>query len=104
MEGDQLPGYTPRASSSQASHGTTVRNARSEYTISREDHKGRKWLLLSVKSSAPTPDFLPLFYGGDLISGNVTLDILKPESFKSITAKASRSLFLSLLFPYGPYR
>lgn len=95
MEGDQLPGYTPRASSSHASH--SVRRIASEYTISREDHKGHKWLLLSVKSRAPTSDSLPIFYSGDLISGSVTLDIVKSESFRYITVKASHRLFVHLL-------
>jgi hypothetical protein len=92
MDDDQeLPGYTPRASSSQASHSTVSRG--SEYTISREDHRGRKWLFLSVKSRAPKSVLLPIFYGGDLISGSVALDIVKSESFKSITVKASYHLF-----------
>jgi len=98
MESEELPGYAPRASSSRASH--TLRNAGSEYTISREDNKGRKWLLLSVKSRAPTSDFLPLFYSGDLITGSVTLNLLKPETIKSIAVKASRRSFLPLLFPH----
>ncbi|OJA08720.1 hypothetical protein AZE42_07084 [Rhizopogon vesiculosus] len=91
MEDDQeLPGYTLRASSSQASH-TVSRNG-SEYTISREDHQGHKWLLLSVKSRAPKSDFLPIFYDGDLISGSVTLNIVKSESLKSITVTAGTTL------------
>lgn len=81
---EELPGYT---SSCQISHG--VRNTGSEYTTSYEDRKGHKWFLLSVKSRAPKSNFLPLFYGGDPISGSVTLDIVKPESFKSITVNAS---------------
>jgi hypothetical protein len=92
MEDDQeLPAYTPRASSSQTSHSTVSRG--SEYTISREDHKGHKWLSLSVKSRAPKSDLLPIFYGGDLVSGSVALDIVNSESFKSITVKASYHLF-----------
>jgi len=98
MEGEELPGYAPRASSSRASH--TLRNAGSEYTISREDSKGHKWLLFSVKSRAPTSDFLPLFYSGDLITGSVTLNLLKPETIKSITVKVNRRLVLQLLFPH----
>jgi hypothetical protein len=42
-----------------------------------------------VKSRAPKSDLLPIFYGGDLVSGSVALDIVKSESFKSITVKAS---------------
>jgi hypothetical protein len=86
MEGE-LPGYTPRAGNSHASQD--VLPTGSERTISLEDNKGHKWLLLSVKSRAPTPNSLPAFYAGDLISGNVTLDILKSESSKAIVLKVS---------------
>ncbi|OAX36431.1 hypothetical protein K503DRAFT_772523 [Rhizopogon vinicolor AM-OR11-026] len=88
MEGDhELPGYTPRVGSSQTSHN--VLTTGSEHTISLEDNKGHKWLFLSVRSRAPTPDSLPAFYAGDVISGNVTLDILKSESSKAIMLKVT---------------
>ena len=92
MKGDhELPKYTPRAGSSQASQN--VLTTGSEHTTSLEDSKGHKWFILSVKSRAP-PDSLPGFYAGDLISGKVTLDILKSESCKAIMLKASHHLFV----------
>jgi len=97
-DGHVLPGYTPRAGSSQASQD--VLTAGSEYTTSLEDSKGHKWLLLSVKSRAPTPDSLPAFYSGDLISGNVTLDISKSEPSKAIILKVSYRSSVQLLCTY----
>jgi len=96
MEGAyELPGYTPReVGSSQASQHSASTTAGSEFTISREDNKGHKWLLLSVKSRSPKPNSPPVFYAGDLISGSVTLDVLKSESSKAITVGASHNLFL----------
>lgn len=83
IEGDnELPGYTPRAGSSAAPLDASTPG--SEHTISLEDSKGHKWLLLSVKSRAPSPESWPVFCAGDLISGRVTLDILKSESSKAI--------------------
>ncbi|KAG1841131.1 hypothetical protein DFJ58DRAFT_809046 [Suillus subalutaceus] len=83
IEGDnELPGYTPQAGSSVAPLNALAPG--SEHTISLEDTKGHKWLLLSVKSRAPSPESWPVFCSGDLISGSVTLDILKSESSKSI--------------------
>ncbi|KAG1750073.1 hypothetical protein EDB19DRAFT_1936766 [Suillus lakei] len=83
IEGDnELPGYTPRAGSSVAPQNALTSG--SEHTISLEDSKGHKWLLLSVKSRAPTSEFWPVFCDGDIISGSVALDILKSESCKAI--------------------
>lgn len=82
-EGDnELPGYTPRAGSSMAPLGALTPG--SERITSLENSKGHKWLVLSVKSRAPTPEFWPVFCAGDLITGSVTLDILKSESSKAI--------------------
>ncbi|KAG1841130.1 hypothetical protein DFJ58DRAFT_78020 [Suillus subalutaceus] len=83
IEGDdELPGYTPQAGSSVAPLNALTPG--SEHTISLEDSNGHKWLLLSLKSRAPSPEFWPVFCSGDLISGSLTLDVLKSESSKSI--------------------
>lgn len=93
IEGDhELPGYTPRAGSSLAPQNALTRG--SEHTISLEDSKGHKWLLLSVKSRSPTPEFWPAFCSGDLISGSVTMDILKPESSKAIVVTVTAATTL----------
>ncbi|KAG1738345.1 uncharacterized protein EDB91DRAFT_1249262 [Suillus paluster] len=91
IEGDyELPGYTPRAGGSLASQNAIIPG--SERTISLEDSKGHKWLLLSVKSRAPTPEFWPAFCTGDLISGSVTLDLVKSQSSKAIIVTAATTL------------
>jgi hypothetical protein len=83
IEGDnELPGYTPQAGNSIAPLAALTHG--SERTVSLEDSKGHKWLLLSVKSRAPTSEFWPVFCAGDVISGSVTLDILKSESSQDI--------------------
>ncbi|KAG1835291.1 hypothetical protein EV424DRAFT_1309370 [Suillus variegatus] len=92
IEGDnELPGYTPRAGSSVAPLNALTPG--SERTVSLEDSKGHKWFLLSVpKGRAPTSEFWPAVYAGDLISGSVTLDILKSESPKAILVTAMTTL------------
>lgn len=104
IEGDnELPGYTPRAGSSVAPLNALTPG--SERTVSLEDSKGHKWFLLSVpKGRAPTSEFWPAVYAGDLISGSVTLDILKSESPKAILVTASHHLFAQLYDAYGQYR
>ncbi|KAG2145376.1 uncharacterized protein EDB93DRAFT_519609 [Suillus bovinus] len=93
IEGDnELPEYTSRASSSVAPLGALTPG--SEHTVSLEDSKGHKWLLLSVKSRAPVPESLPAFCAGDLISGSVTLDILKSESPKAIVVTVTAATTL----------
>lgn len=85
VEGDnELPGYTPRLGATSSVAPLDAFTPGSEHTISLEDSKGHKWLLLSVKSRAPTSEFCPTFCAGDLISGSVILDILKLRSSKAI--------------------
>ncbi|KAG1887367.1 hypothetical protein F4604DRAFT_1917184 [Suillus subluteus] len=90
IEGDnELPGYTPQAGSSVAPLNALTPG--SEHTISLEDSNGHKWLLLSLKSRAPSPEFWPVFCSGDLISGSLTLDVLKSESSKAIVTATTAS-------------
>lgn len=91
---NELPGYTPRAGSSVAPLGALTPG--SERITSLENSKGHKWLVLSVKSRAPTSESWPVFCAGDLITGSVTLDILKSESYKAIVVTAGHHLFAQL--------
>lgn len=91
---NELPGYTPRAGSSMAPLGALTPG--SERITSLENSKGHKWLVLSVKSRAPTSESWPVFCAGDLITGSVTLDILKSESYKAIVVTAGHHLFAQL--------
>lgn len=93
IEGDnELPGYTPRAGSSVAPQDALTSG--SERTISLEDSKGHKWLFLSVTSRAPSSESWPVFCSGDLILGNVTLEVLKSESSKAIVVTVTASTTL----------
>ncbi|KAG2075333.1 hypothetical protein BDR04DRAFT_1150147 [Suillus decipiens] len=89
---NELPGYTPRAGSSVAPRHALAPG--SERTISLEDSKGHKWLFLSVTSRAPTSESWPVFCAGDLILGNVTLEVLKSESSKAIVVTVTASTTL----------
>ena len=88
-EGDeQLPSYQAvntgviRATSPPATRGIA---SRTKHSYSRETGKGKPWLTLNVTSRAVSPKVLPVFRDDDEISGEVKIDLDKPESYKGIT-------------------
>ncbi|KIJ12780.1 hypothetical protein PAXINDRAFT_117723 [Paxillus involutus ATCC 200175] len=87
----ELPGYSPPLPPPSQSAGSSANTAQagSQHLSSLEDSKGYKWLSLTVSSRAPNPASLPCFYQGDIISGQVDLDVLKSESIKAITIKVT---------------
>ncbi|KAG8213462.1 hypothetical protein J3R82DRAFT_11980 [Butyriboletus roseoflavus] len=85
----ELPGYSEAPGPSPGVAGSSGNSAQasSPYTISLQDEKGFKWLILAVSSRASASTSLPVFYEGDVISGQVDLDVLKSESIKCISIK-----------------
>ncbi|EIW83921.1 hypothetical protein CONPUDRAFT_51562 [Coniophora puteana RWD-64-598 SS2] len=79
---DQLPAYSESSAGASTSRPA---NARSEYTVSLETSKGEKWLTLRARSRAQDSSSLPSFLEGDVISGNVDMEVAKSESIKAIT-------------------
>ncbi|KAF7976619.1 hypothetical protein HWV62_2292 [Athelia sp. TMB] len=57
---------------------------KSEYSSSLENARGRKWLILAVKSRSASPTSLPLYFEKDVITGRVELDLDKPETIKGV--------------------
>ena len=84
----QPPPFSAASSSSAAS--------RTEHTYSLNNSKGKPWLTLVIKSRAPSPKALPVFYEGDVISGTVSVSLDKPESSKGVTIAVS--LFVNIVY------
>ncbi|KAF8123480.1 hypothetical protein EV363DRAFT_1228821 [Boletus edulis] len=83
----ELPRYSEAPSSTTAGSSSNDARTRSEHSISLQDSKGFKWLALTVSSRAPTSASPPVFYEGDVVSGQVDLDVLKSESIRGISIK-----------------
>ncbi|KAG9314824.1 hypothetical protein JVU11DRAFT_3917 [Chiua virens] len=88
----ELPGYSELSSESlgltaAAGSSSNTPRAGSQHIVSLEDAKGFKWLTLQVNSRASTPSSIPIFYEGDVVSGQVHFDALKSESIKGISVK-----------------
>lgn len=85
-------------------HGRASRE-RQSHEISLQNANKHKWAALRFRSWAPSPKSLPVFFEGQKISGQVELDLPKPESIKSINLSV-RHLFhiiSSLLISGVPY-
>jgi len=82
----ELPGYS-EASNTSATTAALASTARSQHSVSLEDTKGFKWLALTVNNRASAPNSLPVFYEGEVISGQVDFDVVKSESIKGISIK-----------------
>lgn len=77
----ELPSYTP----------PPIASEKSEHTSSLETGKGRKWLVLKVKSRGNASS-LPLYYEKDIISGRVELDLEKGETIKGVVVSVGHPL------------
>ena len=86
-KGDQLPSYLDLQNSATS---PLARGAyRTKHLYSLETTKRKPWLSLSVSSRAVSARVLPVFRDGDEISGEVKVDLDKPESYKGISVKVS---------------
>ncbi|KAH9063997.1 hypothetical protein EDB87DRAFT_1557455 [Lactarius vividus] len=82
MEGpaEELPTYSPNPG-----HPRVGGSGRSEHCHALQDKNGRDWLSLKVQSRAADSKHMPLFLEGDIIKGEVRLDLTKAETLKGLT-------------------
>ncbi|KAH0832895.1 hypothetical protein J3R83DRAFT_11847 [Lanmaoa asiatica] len=85
----ELPGYSEAPSSLAVGSGSNTAQEGSQHTLSLQDGKGFKWLTLITSSRASASTSLPIFYEGDVVSGQVDLDVFKSESIKGISVKVT---------------
>ncbi|KAI0255040.1 hypothetical protein BJV78DRAFT_1359029 [Lactifluus subvellereus] len=69
---------------SSASLPSTTSTARCEHQYPLINGKGN-WLTLIVTSRSPSPRYLPMFIGTDVVNGFVELDLTKPENIREVT-------------------
>ena len=88
MEGpaEELTNYRPDHGRPRAA----AAGPRSEHRYALQDKNGRDWLSFKVQSRAADPKHMPLFLQGDIIKGEVHLDLAKGESLKGITVTVRR--------------
>lgn len=77
----------PHNSPPGAGPGTASRRPATEHSYHLSSSKGRPWLTLKVISNAPASNYLPSFFEGEAIRGNVVLDRDKEDSIKSISVQ-----------------
>jgi hypothetical protein len=78
---EELPNYSPNPGHPRASTG----GVRSEHRYALQDKNGRDWLSFKVKSRAADSKHMPLFLEGDIIKGEVCLDLARAETLKGLT-------------------
>lgn len=79
----------PNLSPNPANPRTGIRGLRREHRYALRDKNGRDWLSLQVKSRASNSKHAPLYLEGDIIRGEVRLDLVKVETLKGITITVS---------------
>ena len=92
MDNVSLPGYSPRETHN-AGRLPRFESSVVEHVYTLPNSKGHNWLTLKVKSHAKSPNLLPQFMEGHLITGFIEMDLPKPEGIQSITLTVSSYLF-----------
>ncbi|KAH9168854.1 hypothetical protein EDB89DRAFT_2115250 [Lactarius sanguifluus] len=80
---EELPTYSPNPGHPRA--GASSGSLRSEHRYALQDKNGRDWLSFKVQSRAADSKHMPLFLEGDVIKGEVRLDLAKAETLKGLT-------------------
>lgn len=83
----ELPEYTGPARSGV--NQVSAFREQSEHVYYLETANGHSWLKMKVKSWAPSAKQLPMFVEGAPVAGAIELDLLKPDSLKSIVVSVS---------------
>jgi hypothetical protein len=84
------PAYSPTATRP----GTGASNFRHKHRYALQDKSGSDWVSFKVKSRAADPKHTPLVFGGDIIEGEVQLNLAKAETLKDLTITVCASLKL----------
>ena len=89
---DALPSYSPASApdSGSTAHVPTASTAPlpTEHTYTLNTQKGQPWLTLRLRSRAPggnAQKALPVFRDGDVIAGEVSVVMDKPDAAKGIS-------------------
>ena len=69
-----------------------ARNSRHEHRYALQDKGGRDWVSFKFKSRAADPKHAPLVFGGDVIEGEVQLNLANAETLKGLTITVCASL------------
>ncbi|KAI9568203.1 hypothetical protein HD554DRAFT_2022523 [Boletus coccyginus] len=89
-----LPGYSAAPLPALPGSSRNAAWAGSDHTSSLQDPKGFNWLVLTLNSRASASTSLPIFYQGDVISGQVDVDVPKSGSIKGISVKITAGTIL----------
>jgi hypothetical protein len=82
----------PAYSSTPRRPRTGACNFRHEHRYALQRKSGSDWVSFKVKSRAADPKHTPLFFDGDIIKGEVRLDLAKAETLKGLTITVCTSL------------
>ncbi|KAF8271168.1 hypothetical protein EI94DRAFT_615456 [Lactarius quietus] len=76
---EELPDYSPNQGHPRAD------TARVEHRYALQDKNSRDWLSFRVRSRATSSKHTPLYLEGDIIKGEIRLDLAKAETLKGLT-------------------
>ncbi|EIN10023.1 hypothetical protein PUNSTDRAFT_143372 [Punctularia strigosozonata HHB-11173 SS5] len=81
---EELPAYgePPRAPEPRIPTGS--RRERIEHTYTLTNRNDRPWLTLKLRSRAQQPTYLPYYFEGDEIAGNVELNLENEDSIREV--------------------
>jgi hypothetical protein len=82
------PAYSP----TPTPHRTGASNFRREHRYALQDKSGSNWVSFKIKSRAADPKHTPLVFEGDIIEGEVQLDLAKAETLQGLTIAVCASL------------
>ena len=86
MADTELPVYSPRPIRPRR---TDTNPFKCQHKLHLENNKGRVWITLLINSRSQNPSNMPMFFDQDVISGEVHLDIDRPENIKGLTITVS---------------
>ena len=86
------PAYRSTPTRPRTLAGAGANTFRHEHRYALQDKSGSDWISFKVKSRAADPKHTPLFFEGDIIKGEVQLDLAKAETLKGLTITVCASL------------
>lgn len=94
----ELPAYTQPGSSTGHEH---VSRERQIHTYHLQNGNKVPWATLRMKSRAPSARSLPIYFEGQSVTGQVELDLRKPERIKAVIVSVSYFLDCSMFISIG---
>ncbi|TDL25703.1 hypothetical protein BD410DRAFT_604749 [Rickenella mellea] len=71
-----------------------------EHSFSLFSARNQPWATLKVSSNAPSVRFLPSYFEGQSISGNINLDLCKPDAIQSVSVTLSGQIVATNVTPF----